>query len=553
MDSTLQLDGLSQATGSQQIAKGIVIRGPMRPEYQHILTREAVAFAAELERRFGAERRRLLARRAEVQTRLDAGWKPDFLPETRAIRESDWQAAPIPKDLLDRRIEITGPTDRKMVINALNSGANVFMADFEDATTPSWDNLIDGQKNLYDAVRRTITYDDPKKGRHYTLNPDTAVLFVRPRGWHLPEAHVLVDGEPMSGALFDFALYFFHNAHALQVRGTGPYFYLPKLESHREARLWNDIFNYAQDRLDLPRGTIRATVLIETIMAAFEMDEILFELREHSAGLNCGRWDYIFSFIKKFAKPLSERTEMMLPDRGQMTMTTHFLRSYSLLLIATCHRRGIHAMGGMAAQIPIPNDPAANEAALAKVRADKEREAGDGHDGTWVAHPGLVPVAKEVFDRLMPEPNQIARKREDVNVTAADLLELPRGTITEAGLRQNINVGLGYIEAWLRGTGCVPLYHLMEDAATAEISRAQVWQWAHGARLDDGRTIDLALCRCVLAEELAKLRSDSRGNERYEDAAQLFEELMSAPTFPEFLTLPAYERITAGSMSTMLL
>jgi malate synthase len=547
MDGTLQLDRPLQIVRPQRVAKGVVIRGPIRPEYEHILTPEAVAFAADLERAFGAERRRLLSRRAEVQARLDAGWKPDFLPETRAIRESDWEVAPIPRDLLDRRVEITGPTDRKMVINALNSGANVFMADFEDATTPSWDNLIDGQKNLYDAVRRTITYDDPKRRRHYALNPKTAVLFVRPRGWHLPEAHVLVDGAPMSGALFDFALYFFHNAHALEVRGAGPYFYLPKLESHLEARLWNDVFNYAQDRLGLPRGAIRATVLIETIMAAFEMDEILYELREHSAGLNCGRWDYIFSFIKKFARPLSERAESMLPDRAQMTMTTHFLRSYSLLLIATCHRRGIHAMGGMAAQIPIPGDPAANEAALAKVRADKEREASDGHDGTWVAHPGLVPVAKAVFDRLMPEPNQIARKREDVQVTAADLLALPHGAITEAGLRQNINVGIGYIEAWLRGAGCVPLDHLMEDAATAEISRAQVWQWAHGARLDDGRRIDLALCRTVLAEELAKLRRASRGNERYEDAAGLFEELMAAPAFPEFLTLPAYERITAGS------
>jgi malate synthase len=531
------------------IAPGVVIRGPVRPGDEHILTPDALAFAADLERRFGAERRRLLARRGELQAQLDAGWMPDFLAETRQIRESDWRVAPIPKDLLDRRIEITGPTDRKMVINALNSGASVFMADFEDATTPTWENLIDGQINLFDAVRRAITYDDPKKGRHYALNPRTAVLFVRPRGWHLPEAHVLVDGAPMSGALFDFALYLFHNAHALEVRGTGPYFYLPKLESHLEARLWNDVFNYAQDRLGLPRGTIRATVLIETLMAAFEMDEILYELRDHSAGLNCGRWDYIFSFIKKLAKPLSERMDWMLPDRGQMTMTTHFLRSYSLLLIETCHRRGIHAMGGMAAQIPIPNDPAANEAALAKVRADKEREAGDGHDGTWVAHPGLVPVAAEVFDRLMPQPNQIGRRHIDLHVTAADLLAIPHGTITEAGLRQNINVGIGYIEAWLRGTGCVPLYNLMEDAATAEISRAQVWQWKHGARLDDGRTIDLPLCRTVLAEELAKLRSASNGGDRYADAAALFDDLMSAQAFPEFLTLPAYEKITAGLWS----
>jgi malate synthase len=535
-----------------QIAPGVVIRASMRPGDDHILTPEAVAFAAELERRFGAERRRLLARRRQLQESLDTGWKPDFLPETRHIRESPWTVAPIPEDLMDRRIEITGPTDRKMVINALNSGANVFMADFEDATTPTWENLIDGQINLYDAVRRTITYDDPKTGRHYALNRDPAVLFVRPRGWHLEEAHVLVDGEPMSGALFDFALYFFHNAHALEVRGSGPYFYLPKLESHLEARLWNDVFNHAQDRVGMSRGTVRATVLIETIMAAFEMDEILYELRDHSAGLNCGRWDYIFSFIKKFATALLNRPDGMLPDRAQVTMTTHFLRSYSLLLIATCHRRGIHAMGGMAAQIPIPNDPAANETALAKVRADKEREASDGHDGTWIAHPGLVRVAKEVFDRLMPEANQIARKHDSLKVTAADLLALPRGTITEAGLRQNINVGLGYIEAWLRGTGCVPLYHLMEDAATAEISRAQVWQWRHGARLDDGRTIDLALCRTVLAEELAKLRVAGAGGgqgNRYQDAAGLFDDLMAAPAFPDFLTLPAYEMITAGLQS----
>src|SRR5579871_6456172 len=530
----------------QHIAEGVVIRGPIRPGDEHILSPEALTFAAELERRFGAKRRRLLARRANLQARLDAGWKPDFLPETREIRESDWTVAPIPKDLLDRRVEITGPTDRKMVINALNSGANVFMADFEDATTPSWDNLIDGQKNLYDAVRRTITYDDPKKGRHYALNRDTAALFVRPRGWHLPEAHVLVDGEPMSGALFDFALYFFHNAHALEVRGTGPYFYLPKLESHREARLWNDVFNYAQDRLGLPRGTIRATVLIETIMAAFEMDEILWELKDHSAGLNCGRWDYIYSFIKKFA----EDPACVMPDRGQVTMTSHFLRSYSLLLIKTCHRREIHAMGGMAAQIPIRDDPEANAAAMEKVRADKRREAGDGHDGTWVAHPGLVGIAKQIFDDKMPQPNQIARKRQDVDVTAGDLLRVPQGSITEVGLRQNLNVGVGYLEAWLRGTGCVPLYHLMEDAATAEISRAQIWQWIrHGAALEDGRRIDAGLCRTMLDEELVKLRQtvgeDAFDRGRYGDAARLFRDMIEAPIFPEFLTLPAYDMIVS--------
>jgi malate synthase len=519
---------------------GIVVGGRIRPGYEKVLTPEAVAFAAELEREFGAERRRLLARRAELQKRLDAGWKPDFLPETKPIRDADWRVAPTPPDLQDRRIEITGPTDRKRVINALNSGANVFMADFEDANTPTWENLIEGQANLCDAVRRTITFDDPETGRHYSLNDKPAVLLVRPRGWHLPEKHVLVDGEPMSGALFDFALFFFHNARELVARGTGPYFYLPKIESHLEARLWNDVFLHAQSRLSLPKGTIRATVLIETILAAFEMDEILYELRDHSAGLNCGRWDYIYSFIKKFA----EDPNCVLPDRAQVSMTTHFLRSYSLLLIKTCHRRGIHAMGGMAAQIPIRNDPEANEAAMEKVRADKRREAGDGHDGTWVAHPGLVAIAKEIFDREMPQPNQIARKRQDVHVSASDLLAVTKGTITEAGLRQNLNIGIVYIEAWLRGSGCVPLYNLMEDAATAEISRAQVWQWIrYGAKLDDGRAVDAALCRAVLAEELSRLQQGSEPGARYDDAAALFSKLIEAPTFPEFLTLPAYDMI----------
>src|SRR5438067_3223376 len=523
--------------------QGVVIHGPMKPGYEKVLTPEAIDFAVELERKFGAERRRLLARRSKIQHRLDTGWKPDFLPETQAIRDGDWRVAPIPRDLEDRRVEITGPTDRKMVINALNCGASVFMADFEDANTPTWDNLIEGQANLVDAVRRTITFDDPQTGRHYSLNGNTAVLFVRPRGWHLPEKHVLVDGEPMSGALFDFALFFFHNAKELVARGTGPYFYLPKLESHLEARLWNSVFLHAQAKLGLSKGTIRATVLIETIMAAFEMDEILWELRDHSAGLNCGRWDYIYSFIKKFA----EDPACVMPDRAQVTMTSHFLRSYSLLLIKTCHRREIHAMGGMAAQIPIRDDPAANEAAMAKVRADKEREAGDGHDGTWVAHPGLVAIAKQIFDREMPQPNQIARKRQDVQVAASDLLAVPEGTITEAGLRQNINVGIGYIEAWLRGTGCVPLYHLMEDAATAEISRAQIWQWIRrGARLDDGRTIDRALCRELLDEELAKLRASNRARV-YGKAAELFAMLIEQPVFPEFLTVPAYEMITAAA------
>jgi malate synthase len=537
---------ISAMAKTTDLPDGVVVRGEIKPGYEKLLTPEALTFVAGLERNFGAERRRLLDRRAEIQRRLDGGWKPDFLPETKAIRDGDWRVAPVPRDIQDRRTEITGPTDRKMVINALNCGASVYMADFEDANTPSWDNLIEGQANLYDAVRRAIAFDDPETGRHYSLNGKTAVLFVRPRGWHLPEKHVLVDGAPMSGALFDFGLFSFHNAKELTARGSGPYFYLPKIESHLEARLWNDVFVHAQSALALPGGTIRATVLIETIMAAFEMDEILWELRDHSAGLNCGRWDYIYSYIKKFA----EDPACVMPDRGQVTMTSHFLRSYSLLLIKTCHRREIHAMGGMAAQIPIRDDPEANEAAMEKVRADKRREAGDGHDGTWVAHPGLVGIAKEIFDREMPQPNQIARKRQDVHVGSADLLAVPEGSITEVGLRQNLNVGIGYIEAWLRGTGCVPLYHLMEDAATAEISRAQVWQWIrHGAKLDDGRTIDAALCRTVLDEELAKLREvasdEAFRHGRYEDAARLFRELIEAPTFPEFLTLPAYDMIVA--------
>jgi malate synthase len=529
------------------LPKGVVLCGAIRPGWEAVLTNEAIGFAAGLERRFGAARRRLLAGRAETQSRLDAGWKPDFLPETRAIRDADWRVAVIPRDLEDRRVEITGPTDRKMVINALNCGANVYMADFEDANVPSWENMIEGQANLCDAVRRRIAFDDPETGRHYALNDKTAVLFVRPRGWHLPEKHVLIDGEPMSAALFDFALFFFHNAKELLSRGTGPYFYLPKLENHLEARLWNDVFVAAQSALALPKGTIRATVLIETILAAFEMDEILYELRDHSAGLNCGRWDYIHSFIKKFA----EDSASVLPDRAEVTMTTHFLHNYSLLLIKTCHRRGIHAMGGMAAQIPIRDDPQANAAAMEKVRVDKRREVGDGHDGTWVAHPGLVGIAKEIFDREMPQPNQITRRCQDVHVAAADLLAVPQGSITEAGLRQNLNVGIGYIEAWLRGTGCVPLYHLMEDAATAEISRAQVWQWIrHGARLADGRTVDAALCRVMLDEELQKLRA-AAGDEaydsgRFKEAARLFRELIEAQRFVEFLTLPAYDLITAN-------
>ncbi|HET6522614.1 MAG TPA: malate synthase A, partial [Geminicoccaceae bacterium] len=395
--------------------EGVEVLGPMAEGYEKILTPDALAFVAELERRFGARRRELLERRAEVDARIQGGWTPDFLPGTAEVRRGDWTVAPIPEDLRDRRVEITGPTDRKMVVNALNSGASVYMPDFEDANTPTWDNQVRGQINLYDAIRRRVDFTEPGSGKDYRLNERVAVLIARPRGWHLPEAHVRVDGRPMSGSLFDFGLYFFHNARELKARGSGPYFYLPKLESHLEARLWNEVFVFAQERLGVPKGTIRATVLIETILAAFEMDEILYELRDHAGGLNAGRWDYIFSFIKKFRS----RPDFVLPDRVQVTMTAPFMRAYALLLIKTCHRRGIHAMGGMAAQIPIRTDPRANEEALAKVRADKEREATDGHDGTWVAHPGLVPIAKEVFDRVMPGPNQIDRQRDDVRVSAA--------------------------------------------------------------------------------------------------------------------------------------
>jgi len=493
---------------------------------------------ASLGAEFEARRQELLARRRVRQAEIDAGQLPDFLAETAEIRAQEWTVAPIPADLQDRRVEITGPVDRKMIINALNSGANVFMADFEDANSPTWQNNIDGQINLRDAINRTIDFTSPE-GKAYKLNEKTATLLVRPRGWHLVEKHALIDGKPMSGSLFDFGLYFFHNAKNLMARGTGPYFYLPKMESHLEARLWNDVFNFAQDALGVPRGTIRATVLIETIFAAFEMDEILYELRDHSAGLNCGRWDYMFSFIKKFRN----HANFVLPNRAEVTMTRHFLQSYVDLLIQTCHRRNIHAMGGMAAQVPIKNDPVANQQAIEKVRADKLREVKAGHDGTWVAHPGLVAVAKEVFDEYMKTPNQISLKRPEVHVTAKDLLQVPTGTITEAGLRWNIDVGLQYVEAWLRGIGCVPIYNLMEDAATAEICRAQVWQWVkHGAKLDDGRPVTAEMVRRATAEQLAKLKSQF-GAGRFDDARKIFEQMMTSAEFPEFLTLVAYDYI----------
>lgn len=523
---------------------GIEILGPVKPGFEEILTPEALAFIAELEGRFGAERERLLGVRQKRQALIDAGEKPDFLPETKAVREADWKIAPLPHDLLDRRVEITGPVDRKMVINALNSGAKVFMADFEDANCPSWVNQIEGQINVRDAVRRTISYEDPATGKKYALNDKVAVLKVRPRGWHMVEKHALYEGQPVSASLFDFGLFFFHNARELLNRHSGPYFYLPKIESHFEARLWNEVFSVAEDYLGIPHGSIKATVLIETILAAFEMDEILYELRDHSAGLNCGRWDYIFSFIKKFRNDPAA----MMPDRSEVTMAVHFLQSYSLLAIRTCHRRNAPAIGGMAAYIPVKNNPEANEVAFSKVRSDKEREASNGHDGTWVAHPGLVPVAQEVFDTYMPGPNQIERKRTDVQVTAADLLAVPAGPKTEKGLRMNVAVGIGYIEAWLRGLGCVPLFNLMEDAATAEISRSQVWQWVHhAAALDDGRTVTLDLVDRVIAEELdawkGRLGDDAFAAGKWQDAAAMFRDLVAQKEFVEFLTLPAYDRI----------
>jgi len=529
---------------SSPLPQGVTISGRITPEFAQILTPEAIEFVAKLHRQFETRRQELLARRAARQKEFDAGKLPGFLAETKSIRESDWRVAPQPRDLLDRRVEITGPTDRKMVINALNCGASTFMADFEDANCPTWHNMLDGQINLRDAVRRTITLE--QGGKTYKLNERTAVLIPRPRGWHLDEKHVSVDGKPVAGGLFDFALFFFHNAKELLARGSGPYFYLPKMESHLEARLWNDVFKLAQDALMVPQGSIRATCLIETVVAAFEMDEILWELKEHSAGLNIGRWDYIFSCIKKFRS----NQDFCLADRSQVTMTAPFMRAYALLLVKTCHRRGAPAMGGMAAQIPIKNDPLANEAALDKVRQDKLREVTDGCDGTWVAHPALVPIAREVFDKHMPQPNQYGRQRPDVNVGARDLLEFkPEAPITEAGLRNNISVGIQYLGAWLAGNGCVPVFNLMEDAATAEISRSQIWQWIRSdkGRLADGRKVTVELFRRLLAEELPKVKGylgdEAYAAGRYEDAARLFEKITADDSYVEFLTLPAYALI----------
>ncbi len=523
---------------------GIEVLGKIHEGFSDILTPEALGFVAALHREFSPRVRELLEARAERQSRIDSGEMPDFLDETREIRESDWRVTEVPADLQDRRVEITGPTDRKMIINALNSGAKVFMADCEDSMTPTWFNVVQGQINLRDAVDRSISFDAPN-GKHYELGEDPATLIVRPRGWHLFEKHLKVDGQEVPGAFVDFGLYLFHNAAELKRRGTGPYFYLPKLENHREARLWSEVFRFAEGAGVVGAGEIKVTVLIETILAAFEVDEILYELKDYIVGQNCGRWDYIFSFIKKFSK----YPEFVMPDRNDVGMTTHFLRSYSLLVIKTCHRRGAFAIGGMAAQIPIKDDPQANEEAIAKVRADKEREARDGHDGTWVAHPGLVPVAMEIFDRHMPTPNQVDRRRDDVEVTAADLLQVPRGRITEAGLRNNVSVGVQYMAAWLGGNGCVPLYNLMEDAATAEIARAQVWQWVHHDTgvLDDGRPVTYEFFRTVLDEELAKIREEVgdeawRGG-NYERAAELMDRITKQERFETFLTLEAYRQI----------
>jgi malate synthase len=519
------------------------INGPSVSGAGEILTPEALAFVEGLVREFTPRLDELLTLRGDSQARYDAGERPDFLPETEDVRAGDWKVKPLPVDLQHRTVEITGPVDRKMIINALNSGADVFMADFEDSSSPTWQNMLGGQVNLRDAVRGTIEHVDARTGKHYALGQRVATLMVRPRGWHLKEKHVTWRGAAIPAALFDFGLYFFHNARALMARGTGPYLYLPKLQSHLEARLWNQVFEHAQNALDLPLGTIKATVLIETLPAVFEMDEILYEIRDHAAGLNCGRWDYIFSYIKTFRN----HPEFVIPDRGQVGMTQPFMRAYTQLLIKTCHRRGAMAMGGMAAQIPIKRDPEANEIALAKVRADKEREARDGHDGTWVAHPGLVPVAREAFEAVMPGANQLHRLREDVNVSAAVLIAVPEGTRTEAGLRQNILVGVQYLEAWLRGIGSVALYDLMEDAATAEISRTQIWQWLrHGVTTDEGTPVTVERVNAIMAEELERIRAEI-GAERFErgafaQARELFARLATDTSqFVDFLTLPAYD------------
>lgn len=520
------------------------IKPGIKTEYQSVLTEDALDFVIKLHELFQPKREELLVERVARQQQIDKGIFPTFLNETAHVRNSDWKVASLPQDLLDRRVEITGPVDRKMIINALNSGAKVFMADFEDSNSPSWDNNLQGQINLRDAIRKTISFTNPENGKSYTLNDQVATLMVRPRGWHMLEKGLEIEGKPASASLFDFGLYFFHNAKELIARGSGPYFYLPKLEGHVEAKLWNEVFVFAQQELGIPLGSIKATVLIETITAAFEMDEILYELKEHSAGLNCGRWDYIFSFIKKF----KNHPAFVMPDRDQVTMTTHFLRSYSQLVIKTCHKRGVHAMGGMAAQIPIKNDEAANQLALEKVKNDKLREVKDGHDGTWVAHPALVSIAMEVFNEHMPSANQLHVKREEVLVKEQDLLQVPQGTITEGGLRKNINVGILYLESWLSGNGAAAIYHLMEDAATAEISRTQVWQWIkHACSTSEGQLITSTWCEQLISEELLKIK-DYVGEEKYlhgqfKLATDLFKKLINTSTYEEFLTLNAYQFI----------
>ena len=524
--------------------QGVAISAPVTPEYASILSDDAMEFVAGLHREFDGRRRELLAQRDERQARINAGEMPDFPAGTERVRESEWRVAPVPEDLQDRRVEITGPTERKMMINALNSGAKIFMADFEDSNSPTWDNMVSGHINLGDAIDRSIEFNNPD-GKEYRLDDEVATLVVRPRGWHLDEKHVRVDGAPVSGSLFDFGLYFFHNAVKLTERGSGPYFYLAKLENHLEARLWNDVFVYAQDALGVDRGTIKATVLIETILAAFEMEEILYELRDHSAGLNAGRWDYIFSIIKKFRT----REQAVLPDRNDVTMAVPFMRAYTQLLIKTCHRRGAHAIGGMSAFIPSRKNPDVNENALAKVREDKERESGDGHDGTWVAHPDLVPPVLEVFDRaLRDRANQLDVGRDDVDVSAGDLLDfhVPGKGVTEEGVRNNVSVGIQYIESWLRGVGAAAINNLMEDAATSEIARSQIWQWVrHSARLGDGRVVDRDLVQAIEEEELEKIRA-ALGDElysegRFKEAQAIFERVALEDEFEEFLTVPAYD------------
>ena len=522
------------------LPQGVQINAPILPGFETILTVPALELVAKLHRAFEPRRQALLAARVERAKKLDAGERPDFLAETRHIRDADWKIAPIPKALECRRVEITGPVDAKMVINAFNSGADSYMTDFEDANSPSWSNQVQGQINLVKAIRRELTLE--QKGKVYKLNDKIACLQVRPRGWHLDEKHVLIDGQRVHGGIFDFALFMFHNAKEQLARGAGPYFYLPKVESHLEARLWNDVFVMTQNELGLPQGTIKATVLIETILAAFEMDEILYELREHSAGLNAGRWDYIFSCIKKFKLDKS----FCLADRPKVTMTAPFMRSYALLLLKTCHHRGAPAIGGMSALIPIKNDPEKNAVAMAGIVADKQRDATDGYDGGWVAHPGLVEASmKEFVDVLGDKPNQFEKQRPDVNVTAAQLLDFkPEAPITEAGLRMNINVGIHYLGAWLAGNGCVPIHNLMEDAATAEISRSQVWQWIRSPKgvLDDGRKVTAELVKALVPEELAKIKAGGFEG-KFDRAAEIFTQMSTQEAFAEFLTLPLYEEI----------